>query len=107
VALVHGEIGPDHVLLDRRGEPVLIDIEGLMYFDPEWEHVFLRMRFGDHYARLRHAELDPDRLHLYQLAQHLDLVAGPLRIADSGHPEREWFREIANYHLGKALAFGR
>lgn len=105
--LVHGELGPDHILLDASGDPVLIDIEGLMYFDLEWEHVFLRMRFGDHYARLRHAELDPDRLHLYQLAHHLDLVAGPLRIADSGHPEREWFRETADYHLGRALAFGR
>src|ERR1700752_3869287 len=38
-ALVHGELGPDHVLLDRRGEPVLIDIEGAKYFDVETEHV--------------------------------------------------------------------
>jgi hypothetical protein len=35
-ALVHGELGPDHVFLDRRGDPVLIDIEGTMYFDAEW-----------------------------------------------------------------------
>ncbi|GAA5032436.1 hypothetical protein GCM10023317_83750 [Actinopolymorpha pittospori] len=25
--LIHGELGPDHVLVDRQGEPVLIDIE--------------------------------------------------------------------------------
>jgi aminoglycoside phosphotransferase (APT) family kinase protein len=42
-ALVHGELGPDHVLLDRRGEPVLIDIEGATYFDVEAEHVWMRM----------------------------------------------------------------
>jgi aminoglycoside phosphotransferase (APT) family kinase protein len=41
--LVHGELGPDHVLLDRRGEPVLIDIEGAKYFDVEVEHVWMRM----------------------------------------------------------------
>ena len=29
-ALIHGELGQDHILLDRRGEPVLIDIEGAM-----------------------------------------------------------------------------
>jgi hypothetical protein len=28
--LIHGELGPDHVLVDEQGEPVLIDIEGLM-----------------------------------------------------------------------------
>lgn len=105
--LVHGELGPDHVLLDRNGDPVLIDIEGLKYFDPEWEHVFLRMRFGEHYPRLGSPALDPDRLSFYQLAWHLNLVAGPLRIADTGHPERDWFLEVAEYHLGRALAFRR
>lgn len=105
--LVHGELGPDHILLGRNGDPVMIDIEGLKYFDPEWEHVFVRMRFGEHYSRLGNPALDPDRLSFYQLALHLDLVAGPLRIADTGHPEREWFLEVAGYHLGRALAFQR
>ncbi len=103
--LVHGELGPDHILLDRNADPVLIDIEGLMYFDAEWEHVFARMRFGEHYSRLVGKALDPDRLTFYQLAMHVDLVAGPLRIADTAHPEREWFLEVAEYHLGRALAF--
>lgn len=105
--LVHGELGPDHILLDRNGDPVLIDIEGLMYFDAEWEHVFVRMRFGEHYSRLVNPALDPARLSFYQLAWHLNLVAGPLRIADTGHPEREWFLEVAEYHLGRALDFQR
>ena len=104
-ALVHGELGPDHVLLDRRGEPVLIDIEGAMYFDVEVEHVWMRMRFGEHYAKLRRGGLDEDRLRFYQLCMHLDLVAGPLRIADTSHPEREWFRDLAGYHLERALRF--
>jgi hypothetical protein len=103
--LVHGELGPDHVLLDRRGEPVLIDIEGAMYFDVEVEHVWMRMRFGEHYAKLRRGCLDEDRLRLYQLCMHLDLVAGPLRIADTSHPEREWFRSLAEQHLQWALQF--
>jgi hypothetical protein len=104
-SLVHGELGPDHVLLDHHGAPVLIDIEGLMYFDAEWEHVFLRLRFGEHYRQLIRPALDPDRLRFYQLAMHLDLVAGPLRIASAGHPQREWFLAVADYHLRQALAF--
>jgi len=103
--LVHGELGPDHVLLDRDGDPVLIDIEGLMYFDREWEHVFLRLRFGEHYSWLVRPDLDPGRLLFYRLAMHLNLVAGPLRIAAGGHPEREWFGWLAEQHLGRVLAF--
>jgi len=104
-ALVHGELGPDHVLLDRRGEPVLIDIEGAMYFDVEVEHTWMAMRFGEHYAKLRRGGLDEDRLRFYQLCMHLDLVAGPLAIADTSHPEREWFRAMAGYHLEQALRY--
>jgi hypothetical protein len=104
-ALVHGELGPDHVLLDRRGEPVLIDIEGAMYFDVEVDHVWMRMRFGGHYAKLSRDGLDEDRLRFYQLCMHLDLVAGPLRIAGTSHPEREWFRSVAEHHLQRALQF--
>jgi Phosphotransferase enzyme family len=104
-SLVHGELGPDHVLLDRRGEPVLIDIEGAMYFDAEVEHVWMRMRFGGHYAKLNRGGLDEDRLRFYQLCTHLDLVAGPLRIAGTSHPEREWFRGLAEHHLQRALKF--
>ena len=104
-ALVHGELGPDHVLLDRRGEPVLIDIEGAKYFDVETEHVWTRMRFGGHYPKLSRGGLDEDRLRLYQLCMHLDLVAGPLRIAGTSHPEREWFRSVAEHHLQRALRF--
>jgi len=104
-SLVHGELGPDHILLDRNGQPVLIDIEGLMYFDAEWEHAFMEMRFGEHYSRLAGLNLDPDRLRFFKLARHLDLVAGPLRIADTRHPDREWFAELAEYHLARVLAF--
>ena len=104
-ALVHGELGPDHVLLDRCGEPVLIDIEGAMYFDVETEHVWMRMRFGGHYAKLSRSGLDENRLRLYQLCMHLDLVAGPLRIAGTSHPEREWFLSVAEHHLQRALQF--
>jgi hypothetical protein len=104
-ALVHGELGPDHVLLDRHGMPVLIDVEGAKYFDVETEHVWMRMRFGGHYPKLSRGGLDEDRLRFYQLCMHLDLVAGPLRIADTSHPEHAWFRSVAEHHLQRALQF--
>lgn len=106
-ALIHGELGADHVMVDPDGHPVLVDIEGLMFFDVEWEHVFLKFRFREHYARLGSPELDPARLRLYRLARHLSLVAGPLRIADGDFPDRAFMLEIAEAHAGRVLAFAR
>ncbi|MEQ4300595.1 aminoglycoside phosphotransferase family protein [Plantactinospora sp. B6F1] len=103
--LVHGELGPDHVLVNADGEPVLIDIEGLMFFDVEWEHVFLRLRFGAHYDALATEGLDERRMRFYQLAQHLSLVAGPLRLLDGDFPDRTFMLDIAAYHTDRALSF--
>ncbi|MER5997982.1 phosphotransferase [Nonomuraea angiospora] len=103
--LIHGELGPDHVLVDDHDAPVLIDIEGTMFFDVEWEHVFLRIRFHEHYERLRVDGLDEGRMRLYELAQHLSLTAGPLRLLDGDFPDREFMLGISKFHSGEALEF--
>nr|WP_203690439.1 aminoglycoside phosphotransferase family protein [Catellatospora coxensis] len=102
--LIHGELGPDHILVDGRGRPVLIDIEGAMFFDVEWEHAFTGMRFGSAYAPLRQPGLDPARLDLYRLAHSLALIEGPLRIADGDFPGREFMLGIADWHIEQVLA---
>ncbi|GAA2742356.1 phosphotransferase family protein [Kitasatospora cinereorecta] len=102
--LIHGELGPDHVLIDANGSPVLIDIEGLMFFDVEWEHVFLQLRFGEHYGRLARPGLDAHRLDLYALAMRLSLVAGPLRLLDGDFPDREFMAGIADHNANEALS---
>ncbi|MEU3498059.1 hypothetical protein ABZ747_31775 [Kitasatospora cineracea] len=105
LGVVHGELGPEHVLVGPDGEPVLIDVEGLLYADPEVEHCWLRMRFGSRYEALRDPGLDPRRLAFYQYAMHLDLVGGPLRIAAGDFPDRRWMLDVADHHLRQALAY--
>ncbi|MEV6794416.1 phosphotransferase [Streptomyces sp. NPDC051320] len=102
--LIHGELGPDHVLIDASGHPVLIDIEGLLFFDVEWEHVFLQLRFGEQYSALSRPGLDPARLELFMLAMRLSLVAGPLRLLDGDFPNRTLMQEIADHNAKEALA---
>ena len=111
LSLIHSELGPDHVLVTPDGEPALIDIEGLLYFDAEWEHVFLRQRFGTLYEGLRtprHTpapDLDPDRLRLYRLAMHLSLATGPLRLLDVGaFPDPAFMRGIAEHSLEQVIS---
>lgn len=102
-SLVHGELGPDHVLIDATGRPVLIDLEGLMWADVEWEHAFLEMRFGEHYEVLRLPGLDEARMRLYRLGLHLSLVEGPLRLIETGFPDAAFMADIAEHHLDRVL----
>lgn len=102
--LIHGELGPDHVLVTPSGEPAMVDIEGVTFFDVEWEHAWLQMRFGDAYSALHPVQLDVDRLEFYRYAQVLSLIEGPLRIADTDFPNRQWMRDLAEWNITKALA---
>lgn len=104
-SVVHGELGLDHVLVDADGNPVIIDIEDLMYFDVEWEHAHMQVRLGRDWARTVGAgDLDQDRLALYVLAQRLFLVAGPMRLLDGDFPDRTFMRGIIEHNLNEALA---
>ncbi|GAB3086030.1 phosphotransferase [Micromonospora schwarzwaldensis] len=103
--VVHGELCAEHTLVGLDGEPVIIDIEGLMYTDIEVDHCWMRMRFGPHYEALRNPDLDPQRVKYYQYVSHLDLVGGPFRIAEGDFPNREWMLDVADFHLQKALAY--
>src|SRR5262245_48912143 len=104
-SVVHGELGLDHVLVDGDGNPVIIDIEALMYFDVEWEHAHMQVRLGDDWARTVGADnLDDQRLALYMLAQRLFLVAGPMRLLDGDFPDRAFMHSIIEHNLNEALA---
>lgn len=102
--LVHGELGPDHVLVDDHDEPVLIDIESTMSFDVEWEHAFLELRFGDRYHHVATQGLDEDRLRFYRLATCLSLVAGPLRLLAGDFPDRSAMTTIVENNIDSTLA---
>ena len=103
--LIHGELGPDHVLVDAQGHPAIIDIEGLMFFDVEWEHAFLEFRFGKHYRHLRQDGLDHARLRFYTLCLHVSLCSGPLRLLEGDFPERDEMLGIVRWNVSKVLDF--
>ena len=75
-----------------------------MFFDAEWEHAFLRIRFGEHYQWLDTRNLDEQRLAFYTLATRLSLVAGPLRLLDGDFPDRDAMMGTAEHNLQQTLA---
>ncbi|GGD86339.1 phosphotransferase family protein [Paenibacillus nasutitermitis] len=101
---IHGELGPDHVLVNERLEPYLIDIEGSEYFDIEHEHSFLQFRFGALYDRyLRRDDLDPDRMLFYKFHHHLSCTAGGLKLLERGFPNRKLAGEIYEHNRQSVL----
>lgn len=103
--LIHGELGPDHILVTPNLEPYLIDIEGVTYFDIEHEHSFLEFRFGEHYRYFCHDHLDPDRMAFYRLHHHISLIGGGLKLLHRGFPDRLFAQGIVDHHLRCALQY--
>ncbi|GBF75085.1 aminoglycoside phosphotransferase [Paenibacillus sp. 598K] len=103
--LIHGELGPDHVLVNGQLEPYLIDIEGAMFFDIEQEHSFLELRFGDYYRYLKRDDLDQDRMIFYRYHHHISLTSGGLKLLHRGFPNRQFAEQLAAYHARCALSF--
>jgi hypothetical protein len=102
---IHGELGPNHVLVTENLEPYLIDIEGAQFFDIEYEHSFLEFRFGDFYRYLKNDNLDRSRMLFYQLYHHISLIAGGLKLLHRGFPDQQTARDIVDYNLKSALRF--
>lgn len=95
---IHGELGPDHVLVNERQEPYLIDIEGAEFGDVEHEHSFLQFRFGDFYRYLQQDNLDADRMLLYRLNHHISCASGGLKLLHRGFPNQKLAQGIADYN---------
>jgi hypothetical protein len=102
---IHGELGPDHVLINANLEPYLIDIEGAGFFDIEHEHSFLEFRFGDFYRYLMKDTLDPHRMLFYRFHHHIGLTAGGLQLIHRGYPDQQFAKGIADHHSRCALRF--
>ncbi|MFA9456316.1 phosphotransferase [Halalkalibacter sp. AB-rgal2] len=102
---IHGELGPDHVLVNDKLEPYLIDIEGAGFFDIEHEHSFLDFRFRNFYRFLKNDTLDPNRMLFYRFHHHISLTSGGLKLLHRGYPDQKFAKRLAAHHSQCALNF--
>jgi tRNA A-37 threonylcarbamoyl transferase component Bud32 len=102
---IHGELGPDHILINNKLKPYLIDIEGAEFYDIEYEHTFLELRFGDYYRYLKNDKLDPNRMLFYRYYHHISLTAGGLKLLHRGFHDQAFAKSLAEHHSKYALRF--
>ena len=100
---IHAELGPNHVLVDKQLRPYLIDLDGALYFDPEYEHSFLEFRFANYGRYFANSRLDPVRMAFYKLNHHLSYTAGAHRLLQRGYPDAEEVKGIMDYNRDQAL----
>ncbi|MFC5471264.1 phosphotransferase [Cohnella suwonensis] len=100
---IHGELGPDHILVSDDLQPYFIDIEGAGFFDIEHEHSFLEFRFGEYYRYLRNDNLDRNRMMFYRFCHHLSLISGGLKLLHRQFPDQRFAKDLAEYHSRCAI----
>lgn len=102
---IHGELGPNHVLVDENLNTYLIDIESAMFFDAEYEHSFLQFRFGEYYKYFNKDNLDLDRLKFYKMHLHISCLSGALELKQKSYPDITEVNDMIEYNSEQALNF--
>ena len=97
---IHGELGPEHIMIDRAGRVYFIDIEVAAFFDLEYEHSYVRWRFGVDYAWFARDDLDDARMYFYLLARLISVNATTSEGAAKSSDETEWGRFCRDVSAG-------
>lgn len=81
---IHGELGPNHVMVDSNNNAYLIDIEGAKFYDVEEELSFLDIRFN---KMLKKAEntVDEQRMFFYYIGHCLGNLRGAIELKQKGY----------------------
>jgi Phosphotransferase enzyme family len=106
--LIHGELGPEHILIrPESNSPCFVDIDGTHFSDVEIEHTLLDFRFehNDMYEKyLKRKGLDDARMEFYRFALHVSLFyAGSRFLAKQFHDEA-WAQGLFDFNLKCVLA---
>ncbi|TVX91692.1 phosphotransferase [Paenibacillus agilis] len=102
---IHGELGPNHIVIDKQLEPCFIDIDGAMFFDLEFEHSFMAFRFDEQYRYFKNNALDRNRMLFYKLHHHISYTAGGLKLLQRNFPDRQLAESIVSFNSRCVLEF--
>ncbi|PPK80024.1 phosphotransferase family enzyme [Lacrimispora xylanisolvens] len=96
---IHGELGPNHVMVDNYDNAYLIDIEGGKYCDLEEELSFLNIRFGRLLQNLE-MDLDSDRMEFYHIGHCLNNLSGAIQLKLKDYYDMDDVNGMIHYFNG-------
>ena len=88
-SFIHNELGPNHVMVEKNNTAYLIDIEGAKFFDLEYEHSFLKLRFGENYQYLTNRALSHDKMEFYSFCHFLGILSGAHELSTKDYPDMD------------------
>lgn len=93
---IHGELGPNHVMVDKDDTAYLIDIEGAKYCDVEEENSFLNFRFE---RRLKGVSdpVDADRMLFYHVFHCFGNLRGAIELKQKGYYDMADLQGMINF----------
>lgn len=95
--LIHSELGPNHVMVDKDNNAYIIDIEGTRFFDLEYEESFLKIRFDSNYKYLKSDNLDETRMEFYHICHCVGNLAGAYELLYKNYYDTEDVLGMINY----------
>ncbi|MEG2289435.1 MAG: phosphotransferase [Clostridium sp.] len=95
--LIHSELGPNHVMVDKDNNAYIIDIEGARFFDLEYEESFLKIRFDSNYKYLKSDNLDETRMEFYHICHCTGNLTGAYELLYKNYYDTEDILGMINY----------
>lgn len=101
--LIHGELGPNHVLVGDDDKMYFIDVDRVKYFDIEYEASFLEFKFGEYYKYLKEENLDIDRVNFYRFSHHISYLSGAYQLKETNYFEEQEIEKVIRHNLDEIL----
>lgn len=99
---IHGELGPNHVIVDKDDNAYLIDIEGAKFYDVEEELSFLDIRFDKMLGTIDDAA-DEQRMYFYHLGHCLGNLQGAVELKQQGYYDMDDVNGMIEFFHGQIV----
>ncbi|MGL5675412.1 MAG: aminoglycoside phosphotransferase family protein [Cellulosilyticaceae bacterium] len=93
---IHGELGPNHVIVDKQNNAYLIDIESAKYCDIEEESSFIQMRFNNRLKEIED-EVDADRMLFYRIGHYFGNLRGAIELKQKNYYDMDAVNEMISF----------
>lgn len=103
--LIHGELGPNHVIVGEDNKNYFINIDGAKYFDIEYETSYMEFRFGKYYKYLKEDNLDINRMKFYRFAHHISYLAGAIQLKEINYYQSNQVEKMIDCNLEEIAKF--